>query len=189
MLVFPWVLNLCHEIFITRFSRTSSFLIPDRAGGGLKRLSCEKKFFNLPPARLDFNTVFERPGGDGCSIGCFRRRAVLARTRHRPRWFDPRAWKRKEADRALQHFLYLICLESIQYSCLGNEKFSTYIFTPLLYSSPHISFGEWILQGGQRNSIRRVPVRSSPEVQQSDTKRPLFSRNVGKIAQRAAGDG
>eukprot|EP00961_Rhodomonas_salina_P159827 2152530-Rhodomonas_salina.1 len=37
-------------------------------------------------------------------------------------------------------------------------------------------------------SIRRVPVRSSPEVQQSDTKRPLFSRNVGKIAQRAAGD-
>ena len=32
-------------------------------------------------------------------------------------------------------------------------------------------------------------MRSSPEVQQSDTKRPLFSRNVGKIAQRAAGRG
>ena len=31
-------------------------------------------------------------------------------------------------------------------------------------------------------------MRSSPEVQQSHTKRPLFSRNVGKIAQRAARD-
>ena len=31
-------------------------------------------------------------------------------------------------------------------------------------------------------------MRSSPEVQQSDTKRPLFSRSVGNIARGTAGD-